>query len=139
MAEMTIAQRDAFLMAPRIGTLSMLTASGAPIAIPIWYDWDGERVRMFTSGGSAKVARIRRDPRACLTVAEPAGVPEAWVSIEGQAWIEEGTGFALARRLAPRYYPPEQAERTLVSWGRVAAEWVTIIIEPGRIRSSAPE
>jgi PPOX class probable F420-dependent enzyme len=139
MAEMTIAQRDAFLMAPRIGTLSMLTASGAPTAVPIWYDWDGERVRMFTSGGSAKVARIRRDPRVCLTVAEPAGVPEAWVSIEGDASIEAGTGFALAQRLAPRYYTPEHAERTLASWGRVAADWVTIVIEPRTVRSAAPE
>jgi nitroimidazol reductase NimA-like FMN-containing flavoprotein (pyridoxamine 5'-phosphate oxidase superfamily) len=109
------------------------------MAIPIWYDWDGARVRMFTSGGSAKVARIRRDPRVCLTVAEPAGVPEAWVSIEGKAWIEEGTGFAVAQRLAPRYYTPEQAERTLAAWGRVAADWVTIVIEPSKIRSAAPE
>jgi len=134
-----VAERDAFLKGARIATLSMLTGSGAPAAVPIWYEWDSERARMFTSGGSAKVARIRRDGRVCLTVAEPTGVPEAWVSIEGTASIEEGTGFALAERLAPRYYPPEQAARTLAEWERSATDWVTVVVEPSRIRSSAPE
>ena len=138
MAEMSDQQRDAFLAEPRIAMLATLTHAGAPVAIPIWFAWDGEQARMFTSRTSPKVARIRRDGRVCLTVAEPAGVPEAWVAIEGKATIEEGTGFALARQLAPRYYPPEQAARTLAAWERVAGEWVTIIIEPSRIRSSAP-
>jgi PPOX class probable F420-dependent enzyme len=141
MAEMSAAERDAFLKQARIGVLATLDANGAPLAIPIWYEWDGERARMFTSGKSSKVARLRRDGRVCLTVAEPVGVPEAWVAIEGVATIEEGeegTGFALAQRLAPRYYPPEQAEQTLESWGQVAQDWVTIVLEPGRIRTSAP-
>ena len=139
MAEMSIAERDAFLREARIGTLATLDANGAPLAIPIWYEWDGARARMFTSVRSPKLARLRRDGRVCLTVAEPVGVPEAWVAIEGVATIEEGTGFALAQRLAPRYYPAEQAERTLAAWGRVAQDWATIAIAPRRIRSSAPE
>ena len=139
MAEMSVAERDAFLREARIGVLATLDAGGAPLAIPIWYEWDGARARMFSSGRSPKVARLRRDGRVCLTVAEPVGVPEAWVAIEGVATIEEGTGFALAQRLAPRYYPAEQAERTLAAWGRVAQEWATIAIEPRRIRSSAAE
>jgi PPOX class probable F420-dependent enzyme len=139
MAEMSAEQRDAFLKEARIGTLSMVMAGGAPTAVPIWYDWDGERVRMFTSRNSAKVARIRRDARVCLTVAEPTGVPEAWVSIEGTASIEEGGAFALAQRLAHRYYTLEKAARTLEVWGRTADVLVTVVVEPRRIRSSAPE
>jgi PPOX class probable F420-dependent enzyme len=139
MAEMSVAERDAFLKQTRIGVLATLAANGGPLAIPIWYEWDGARARMFSSVSAPKVARLRRDGRVCLTVAEPVGVPEAWVAIEGVATIEDGFGFAVARRLAPRYYPPEQAERTLEQWGRVSQDWVTIIIEPSRIRSSAPE
>ena len=139
MAAMTVEQRDAFLREPRIATLATLTAAGAPVAIPIWFEWDGEQARMFTGNTSPKVARLRRDGRVCLTVAEPVGVPEAWVAIEGTATIEEGTGFALAQRLAPHYYPAEQAARTLVEWERTADQWVTIVVEPSRIRTSAPE
>ena len=139
MAEMSVAERDAFLQEARIGVLATLDVNGGPLAIPIWYEWDGARARMFSSSRSPKVARLRRDGRVCLTVAEPVGVPEAWVAIEGVATIEEGTGFALAQRLAPRYYPAEQAERTLVAWERVAPDWLTIVVEPHRIRSSFPE
>jgi len=139
MAQMAVAEREAFLREARIGVLATLDAHGGPVAIPIWYAWDGAQARMFTSIRSPKLARLRRDGRVCLTVAEPVGVPEAWVAIEGVATIEEGTGFALAQRLAPRYYPTEQAERTLTDWERVAQDWATIVIEPRRIRSSAPE
>ncbi len=138
MAGMSVEQRDAFLQGARIGVLATLDVAGAPLGIPIWYEWDGARARMFTSADSPKVARLRRDGRACLTVAEPAGVPEAWVAIEGVITVEAGTGFALAQRLAPRYYPPEQAASTLAAWGRIAEGWVTLILEPQRIRSSAP-
>ena len=138
MPEMSVAQRDAFLGQARIGVLAMLGAQGAPIAIPIWYEWDGERARIFTHHRSPKIARLRRDGRVCLTVAEPVGVPEAWVAVEGTATIEEGTGFALAERLAPRYYDPERATQALADWGRNAHDWVTIVITPRRIRSSAP-
>jgi PPOX class probable F420-dependent enzyme len=138
MAEMSVVERDAFLKQARIGVLATLDARGAPLAIPIWYEWDGARARMFTAGTSPKVARLRRDGRVCLTVAEPVGVPEAWVAIEGVATVEEGTGFALAQRLAPLYYPPEQAAQVLESWGRNAQDWVTIVLEPRRVRSSAP-
>lgn len=139
MAAMTAAQRDAFLAGARIGVLATLGSDGAPLAIPIWYEWDGELARMFTDINSPKVARLRRDGRVCLTVAEPTGVPEAWVAIEGTATIQEGTGFALAQRLAPRYYPPAQAEQTLIAWERGAEHWATIVLTPRRIRSSAPE
>jgi PPOX class probable F420-dependent enzyme len=138
MAEMSVAQRDAFLGQARIGVLAMLGAQGAPIAIPIWYEWDGARARIFTHHQSPKIARLRRDGRVCLTVAEPVGVPEAWVAIEGSATFEEGTGFALAERLAPRYYEPARAAQALAEWGRNAQDWVTIVITPRRIRSSAP-
>jgi PPOX class probable F420-dependent enzyme len=139
MAEMSAEQREAFLKEARVGILSMVMAGGAPIAVPIWYDWDGERVRMFTDRASVKVARIRRDARVCFTVAEPAGPPEAWVSFEGTASIEEEGGFALAQKLAPRYYSPEKAARTLEEWAHTADDQVLVVIEPRRIRSSAPE
>ncbi|MFN8540034.1 MAG: pyridoxamine 5'-phosphate oxidase family protein, partial [Thermomicrobiales bacterium] len=132
MAAMTAAQRDAFLAEARIGVLATLGTDGAPLAIPIWYEWDGELARMFTDIASPKVARLRRDGRVCLTVAEPTGVPEAWVALEGIATIEEGTGFALAQRLAPRYYPPAQAEQTLITWERGAEHWATIVLTPRR-------
>ena len=137
MPAMTPAQRDAFLHEPRIALLTTLYADGSPLAVPIWFDWDGERARVFTSRRSEKVRRIGQDQRVCLTVAEPAGVPEAWVAIEGTAIVRDG-GWEVAQRLAPRYYPPDKAEQALRDWGADAEQWVVVEITPRRIRSMGP-
>ena len=80
---MTDAERDAFLREVRIGTLCTLNEDGSPNALPLWYEWDGEKARMFSMRDTGKVTRLRRDPRACLSVADPVGAPEAWVTVEG--------------------------------------------------------
>lgn len=138
MARMTPEQHDAFLRDTRIAKLVTLYADGSPTVVPIWYEWDGEHARMFTSRGSEKVRRITSDPRVCLSVEEGVGVAEAWVTIEGTAMVEEDGGIELARRLARRYYEPRQAEDAITRWEAMADQWVVLVITPKRIRSQAP-
>jgi PPOX class probable F420-dependent enzyme len=135
MPPMTPEQRDAFLKQTRIAKLVTLYSDGSPTAVPVWYEWDGECARVFTGRHSEKVRRIHADPRVALTVEEPVGVAEAWVTLEGAATIEEG-GIEVARRLAPRYYDAAQAARALEQWERFADNLVTLVITPRRIRSS---
>jgi PPOX class probable F420-dependent enzyme len=135
---MSKSQREAFLSEARIATLVSLNPNGSPTGVPVWFDWDGKTATVFTSGTSAKIRRIREDSRVCLTIAEPAGINEAWVTIEGTASVEQDGGIELARRLAPRYYTPEHAAETLPGWEKIANSWVVIRITPTRIRSVAP-
>lgn len=135
MATMPKERLDAFLRETRIAKLATLNKDGSPNVVPVWFEWTGSEALVFTSESSAKVGRIRRDPRVTLSVEEPVGVPEAWVSIEGAAAIEPG-GFALAERLAPRYYTPERASAALESWGEQREQWVLLRITPRRVRSS---
>ena len=136
--KMTPAQLDAFLRETRIAKLVTLYADGRPTSVPVWFEWDGEAARLFTSVDSGKVGRIEADPRVCLSVEEAVGVGEAWVTIEGNATIETEGGMELARRLAYRYYSPEKAAATLPGWERMAAKWVVVKVAPTRIRSLAP-
>lgn len=138
MAEMTQGQRDAFLRETRIAKLATLNSDGSPNIVPVWFEWDGETATIFTTRSTAKTRRIRRDPRVALSVEEAVGVPEAWVSIEGTASIEEAGGWELAEQLARRYYTAQQNETVLPEWEKMASEWVVIRITPTRIRSSAP-
>ena len=78
---MTREQRDAFLREIRIGTLCTLNADGSPNALPLWYEWDGEKLRMFSMEDTGKVRRLRKDARACLSVEDPVGTQEAWVTV----------------------------------------------------------
>lgn len=135
MPEMTPEQRDAFLREPRIAKLATLNADGSPTIVPVWFEWTGSDALVFTSETSPKVKRIRRDPRVALSVEQPLGVAEAWVTVEGRAAIEPG-GFALAERLAPRYYDAAKTATALASWGKKPEQWVLLRITPTRIRSS---
>ena len=132
---MTPEARDAFLRETRIAKLATLNADGSPNIVPVWFEWDGETATLFTSRTSPKLKRIAADPRVALSVEQPLGVSEAWVTIEGTAAIEEQGGMELARRLAPRYYLPERARTALESWEKQASSWVVVRITPRRIRA----
>lgn len=131
---MTAAERDAFLRETRIAKLATLHADGSPTVVPVWFEWDGVTATIFTSRSSPKIGRLRHDPRVALSVEEPVGVSEAWVTIEGTAAIEAEGGIELARRLAERYYTPERVAAVMPAWEKV--DWVVLRITPRRIRSS---
>lgn len=129
--------RDAFLRETRIAKLATLYADGAPTIVPVWFEWDGQTATVFTSRASPKVARILAHAEVALSVEEPVGVPEAWVTIDGTATIEEAGGMELARRLAQRYYAAERAATAIAEWEQLAHLWVVVRITPRRIRSSS--
>ena len=131
---MSKAERDAFLKKVRIGTLCTLNEDGSPNALPLWYDWDGEKIRMFSVLDTGKIRRLKADPRAALTVAEPVGVAEAWVTVEGTVEILDQGGSELGCRLAARYYEPKQAQETIDVWSKVT-DIMLLELTPTRLRS----
>lgn len=137
MTEMQPEALTTFLNETRIAKLAYLQPSGAPTIVPVWFEWDGTVARVFTSAGSRKAKRIAAEPRVALSVEEPVGVLERWVTIEGNATISAADSVALIERLTRRYYEPVKAEETIQSWTSRPEMWVTITITPVRVRSSA--
>ncbi len=135
---MTDAERDAFLQTPRLGILTTLAADGAPVSVPVWFEWDGARVRIFSSATSAKMRRIERDPRVTLLAANAVGEPEAWVAFAGEATVSRDGAFALAERLARRYWNMTSSEHqaTLEEWRKGERGLRVIEIVPRAIRTS---
>ena len=131
---MTDAECDAFLREVRIGTLCTLNEDGSPNALPLWFEWDGEKARMFSLRDTGKVGRLRRDPRACLSVADPVGAPEAWVTVEGSVAILDEGGKAFGLRLATHYYESPRREEAIAAWS-ARDDWVLLELTPTRIRS----
>lgn len=135
MPDMSPATRDAFLQETRIAKLAYLHGSGAPTMVPLWFEWDGSVARIFTGRTSLKAKRIAQDPRVALSVEEPVGVPERWVTIEGTATISDDGVIELIERLARRYYEPAKAEESIKSWSANPATWVVLTITPTKIRT----
>jgi len=137
MAKMNDEARERFLAEPRYGILNTIRSDGWPIGIPIWFDWNGETIRMFTSVVSPKIKRLQADPRASLLVVNHLDEQEAWVSFDGPVSIHEEGGLELAEALASRYWDLSDPSRkeTLALWRKAGAAMRLLELRPERIRS----
>lgn len=139
MGQMSDADRDAFLAATRYGILSTLNRDGSPIAIPVWFDWDGSSVKMFTYVGSPKLRRLANDARASVLVANHIDEKEKWVAFDGSIVVSEEGGLELAERLAQRYWDLDDPGRAsaLASWRAMESGWRLLELAPDGVRTYA--
>jgi len=139
MAQMSDADRDAFLAVNRYGILSTLRRGGSPIAIPVWFDWDGSSVRMFTTAGSPKLRRLANDARASVLVTNHVDEKEKWVAFDGTVAVSDEGGLELAEKLAQRYWDLNDPIRAtaLKSWRAMESEWRLLEMVPDNVRTYA--
>jgi PPOX class probable F420-dependent enzyme len=71
----------------RLGVLATIKSDGRPQLSPVmpFYDQEAAVIYVSTSEGTAKIANLRRDPRAALEVTSPDGW--AWATAEGSATL----------------------------------------------------
>ncbi len=137
MATMSDEARERFLAETRLGMLSTLRDDGAPISVPVWFEWDSSHARMFTTAGSGKIKRLAQDARASLLVAARIDEPEAWVAFDGRIDILEEGAADLAVRLAERYWDLDDPDKraTVDTWRRAAAMLRLLELTPTAVRS----
>ena len=141
MAQMTDEQMTTFLGRTRQAILLTVAADGQASGVPVWFDWDGETVRIFSGREAPKIERIANDPRISVLVTNDVDEPPAWVSFEGRAQIDTvADAKALAVDvLAPRYWDLDDPSyrATVDQWAKAPADaFVVIRLAPERIRSS---
>lgn len=135
MPPMTNAQRDAFLSERRYGILTTLRATGAPVSLPVWYEWDGATLGMFCHEASGKLKRLKRDSRATVLVVNNPNEAENWVAFDGRITVRDEGGLELAERVFDRYYPPGDERRSVLeSWRSMGDEWRLLELTPDSIR-----
>lgn len=119
----------------RTGHLGWLASDGRPLAAPVWFVLDGDRIAFNTGSTTAKGRAMARDPRVVLTVDLPEP-PYAFVQIQGVA--HTGDDLAEVRRIATatggRYMGEGRAEEFGARNG-VPGELV-VWIEPTKIIAS---
>ena len=137
MASMTDEERDLFLAEPRYGILTALRSDGSPISVPVWFDWTGEAIRMFTNVVAPKMKRLQADPRASLLVVNHIAEHEAWVAFDGLVSIQEDGGLELAEQLSSRYWDLSDPgrQRILEFWRNAAAALRVLELRPTQIRT----
>jgi general stress protein 26 len=115
------AAETAFLQAPRLAMFSTAVGQAWSRPVPVWYDWNGSLVTVFSFHSAPKVARLRADPRAHVLVANNAQEAEHWVSISGPVEITT-VDPAWLEGVAARYWDLSDPEKA-----KVVASWVAVI------------
>ncbi|GAA1551612.1 PPOX class F420-dependent oxidoreductase [Kribbella sancticallisti] len=59
------------LASKALALVSTIGKRGEPQATPLWFLWDGERVRFSLVEGRQKLLNLRREPRISVVVVEP--------------------------------------------------------------------
>jgi len=118
---------DSFLSHARIAVLTTLDKDQMPVAVPLWFEWDGSTAWMFSFSDAGKVRRAKADERGWLLVHACADEPEDWVTLRGVLRLS-GDGWAVAQRLAPRYWDMslDEKKQTLASWESMADQLVAM-------------
>jgi hypothetical protein len=126
------------LRRPLHGSLSMAAGPIPPQPRPGWFEATDEgTIQLFTDPDAVKVRRARRDPRASLVVAAPAGERERWVSVAGRTAVEPDGAHELAARLAARYWDLDDPVRATDLAEILAADQVRLVIHPQEVRRFA--
>ncbi len=138
MGKMSESKREEFLAKTRYGYLTTLTNDGSPRTVPVWFDWDGQAVRIFTHKESPKVKRLKRDSRVTLTVSNEINEYEAWVAFDGKATVRVDDNIvSFLGKLASRYWDLSDPKRETVleAWEKMPDQFFLIEWVPTRIRS----
>ncbi len=96
---------QSFLARARIAVLVWITASGDPMATPIWYRYGDGRFLMHTTYDTAKAQAIERSDRVCLCVQDPEP-PHRYVTVRGRGKVirDEEAALRLQEELAFAYF-----------------------------------
>ena len=128
--QMTPEEREAFLADVHVGVISIDQPGRAPLAVPIWYDFDPAiGVWVITSPSSIKGRLLEAAGRYAICAQVETGLYK-YVSVEGA--ISSTRGADLEKDLRPmarRYFGEEMGDQYVASSGN----------DPGRVYTMQPE
>jgi PPOX class probable F420-dependent enzyme len=91
------------LQRPLIAHLATVRPSGEPQTNPMWFGWDGERIRLTHTRTRQKFRNLQAEPRVALSVTDPADA-QRYLEVRGVVEaIEDDAGGRFYRQLRGRY------------------------------------
>ena len=68
---------------PLLAILATIMPDGSPQATPLWFDFDGQYIRVNSAKGRVKDRNMRRDPRVALVIVDDR-TPYRYIQIRGR-------------------------------------------------------
>jgi PPOX class probable F420-dependent enzyme len=95
--------KDLLTTKKAFANLATINPDGTPQVTPVWFDWDGQQVRINTAKGRVKDKNLRRTPVVALSIMDPDN-PYRYVQIKGRvASVTEAGADAHIDALAKKY------------------------------------
>lgn len=83
--------------------VATLGPNGEPHNNPVWFDWDGERVKFSQTKARQKFRNLGRDPRIAFSLVDPDN-PYRYLEIRGEVdRVEEDPDMDFINAMAKKY------------------------------------
>jgi PPOX class probable F420-dependent enzyme len=128
MAKLDAAQQQ-FLEQPYLGVVTTLRKDGSPHNTVVWVDVEDGIPSFNTAYGRAKPRHLEQNPRAALTVLDPAN-PYKWIAVDGQAELTTDDADAQIDRLSKKYTGADEYQNR-----REGEQRVKVRIHPERVNA----
>jgi PPOX class probable F420-dependent enzyme len=111
---------------PLICHLATVSPAGRPQSNPMWFVWDGERIRFTHTNTRRKYAQLQANPYVAVSIVDP-DKPYRYLEVRGVVvQIEDDPTGALYAQLSDRYgrggQPPPDAPTRVV-----------LVVEPNHV------
>jgi len=118
---------------PLLVTLATYRRDGSVLLSPVWHEWRDGGFQIITGANDIKARHMRRDPRACVVLAEQEP-PYRGVEVSGTPTLDEDpeTCLGALRRIAVRYLG---RERGLAYAGDSGDGMALVRLAPGMLRT----
>lgn len=92
------------LTRPLLAVLSTIMPDGSPQASPLWFDFEGDFIRINSARGRTKDRNMRRDPRVALVIIDDTN-PYRYIQIRGKVvkMLEGAIAREHINQLSQRY------------------------------------
>lgn len=133
---MSQAQIEEFVGAPRFGVFGTNRGDGPPQLTPVWYLYENSKIYISMFVASAKYRNLSRDPRATLCIAgdcpdSRAVIFSGFVRLhtEGtERWIDDVTW-----RLTRRYYDSDDEAKLYLQSRNGSGESAIAVLVPNKV------
>jgi len=99
--------------------------NGEPQSNPVWFDWDGERVKFSQTKTRQKYRNVGRDPRIALSFVDPEN-PYRYLEVRGEVVaVEEDPDLDFINAMAKKYMGKDRYPNH-----RPGDERVVVVVEP---------
>ncbi|WP_165554143.1 PPOX class F420-dependent oxidoreductase [Kribbella capetownensis] len=94
---------EELLSSTTVAFVGTIGKRGEPQVTPLWFLWDGERVRISLVEGRQKLRNLQRDPRISVVIVDPAR-PTYYLELRGRIdELRPDPELALEQAIARKY------------------------------------